>query len=318
MPPEPQQLIIVSGEHAQQRSEEIVAAADGAEVRFYPSVADVGPELADATAVAGTLTGAQVRSAPGLRWLHSWAAGPNADLIPEVVDSSIVLTSSVGNGAVPLAEHVILLMLMLDRDVTRWQAAQAEHRWDRFTHGELNGKTLGIIGLGHSGADLARKAQAFHMKVLGLRRRADLPVDGVDQVYPPSALAELLPECDYVAVTAALTDATAGMFDAAAFQAMKPTAHWICISRGGIADDDALLQALQEGWIAGAGIDAHGVEPLPADSPFWDLPNVIITPHNGATTPATRERGVDVFVQNLARFVRDQPMINIVDKINGY
>jgi phosphoglycerate dehydrogenase-like enzyme len=108
------------------------------------------------------------------------------------------------------------------------------------------------------------------------------------------------------------------MFDEAAFRAMKPSAHWICISRGGIADDGALLRALREGWIAGAGLDAHGVEPLPPDSPFWDLPNVIITPHNGATTFGTAQRSVEIFVDNLKRYVAGEPLCNVVDKQAGY
>ena len=119
-------------------------------------------------------------------------------------------------------------------------------------------------------------------------------------------------------VTAPATTETTGIFDEAAFRAMKPTAYWICISRGGIANDDALLKALQEGWIAGAGLDAHGVEPLPADSPFWTLPNVIITPHNGATTFGTAQRSVEIFAANLKRFVAGEPLGNIVNKTAGY
>lgn len=311
-------MIIVTGEHALTRADEIRAAAGDKEVRLVRTIAEAADDIPNATAVAGRLTGEQVASAPQLRWVHSWAAGPNADLSPELSDSDIVLTSSVGNGAVPLAEHSLLLMMMLDRNVPRWMRAQADHRWDRFTHGELNGRTLGIVGLGYSGSDLAQKAKAFHMRVLGVRRRAEIAVPGVDRIYPTDQLSEMLAECDFVVVTAALSPSSAGMFDEAAFRAMKESAYWICISRGGIADDDALLRALQEGWIAGAGIDAHGVEPLPPESPFWDLPNVIITPHNGATSTETPRRGVDIFIDNLGRFVRDQPLVNVVDKVHGY
>jgi phosphoglycerate dehydrogenase-like enzyme len=121
-----------------------------------------------------------------------------------------------------------------------------------------------------------------------------------------------------VVVTAPITDDTRGVFDEAAFRAMKDTAFFVCISRGGIADDAALLRALEEGWIAGAGLDAHGIEPLPADSPFWSAPNTIVTPHNGATTAATAGRGIDIFVDNLERFVQGRPLVNIVDKAAGY
>jgi phosphoglycerate dehydrogenase-like enzyme len=234
------------------------------------------------------------------------------------VRSSVVLTSSAGNGAIPLAEHSMLLMLMLNRDVPRWMRAQLDRKWERFTHPELNGLTVGIFGLGNSGSDLALKASAFHMRVLGLRRNADRAVPGVDQMYRLDQLHAFLGESDFVVVTTPSTPDTLGLFDAAAFRAMKQSAYFICISRGGIAVDDALLEALREGWIAGAGLDAHGIEPLPPDSPFWSLPNVIVTPHNGATTPATAQRSVDIFVDNLQRYVAGQPLRNIVDKSAGY
>jgi phosphoglycerate dehydrogenase-like enzyme len=233
--------------------------------------------------------------------------------------SSVVLTSSAGNGGIPLAEHSMLLMLMLDRDVPRWLRAQSDRRWDRFTHGELAGRTLGIYGLGiyglgNSGIDLARKAQAFHMRVLGVRRTGQ-PAPYVDEV---CGLDRLLAESDFVVVTAPRTASTAGVFDRDAFARMKPTAYFICISRGGIADDDALLAALRSGQIAGAGLDAHGVEPLPPDSPFWSLPNVIVTPHNGATSDGTARRGREIVLGNLRRFVGGEALVNVVDKSAGY
>lgn len=313
-----QPSIIVTGNQPPDNKNMIVEAAAGQPVGFFSSLKDAAPWIPHARAIAGTVGAPELAAARDLLWVHSWAAGANADLTPEMVASPVILTSSVGNGAVPLAEHSILLMLMLNRDVPRWARAQAEHRWDRHTHGELIGQTLGIVGLGHSGADLAIKAQAFHMRVLGVRRRAELVVEGVDRMYPIDQLHAFLAECDFVVVTAPITPQTAGMFGEQEFRAMKDTAMWICISRGGIADDGALLSALEQGWIAGAGLDAHGTEPLPPDSPFWDLPNVIVTPHNGATTEATAQRGVDIFVDNLRRFVRAEPLVNLVDKSAGY
>jgi len=156
------------------------------------------------------------------------------------------------------------------------------------------------------------------MRVLGLRRNADRAVPGVDEMFRPDQLHAFLAECDFVVVTTPSTPDTLGVFDVAAFRAMKRSAYFICISRGGIAVDAAPLEALREGWIAGAGLDAHGVEPLPADSPFWSLPNVIVTPHNGATTPATAQRSVDIFIDNLQRYVAGQPLPDVVDKSAGY
>jgi phosphoglycerate dehydrogenase-like enzyme len=241
-------LVLVTGPARDENARgQIVEAAGPLEVRFIDKVDVADPALADTVAIAGTIPGAVLAGAPRLRWVHSWAAGPDADLTPEMVASEVVLTSSVGNGAIPLAEHSMLLMMMLNREVPRWMRAQADHRWERFTHGELAGLTLGVFGVGHSGADLAAKARAFHMRVVGCRRHAGLAVEGVERMYALADLHDFLAECDVVVVTAPATDETRGVFDEKAFRAMKPTAFWICISRGGIADDDALLTALQEG-----------------------------------------------------------------------
>jgi phosphoglycerate dehydrogenase-like enzyme len=267
--------------------------------------------------VAGTVPESLLAKAGRLRWVHSWAAGPDNQLYPAMVESPVVLTCSKGNGAVPLAEHAILLMLLLNRSALRWIHAQDDHRWDRFTHGELNGLTCGILGLGHSGQDLALKAKAFHMRTTGIRRHPR-PTANVDHVYGPEDLHTFLAGADFVVVTAPLTPETRGMLGEAEFRSMKPSAFYICFSRGGLTDDVALERALREGWIAGAGLDAHSDEPLPADSPFWDLPNTIVTPHNGATTVATRRRGVEIFLDNLRRFQAGQPLQNVVDKELGY
>jgi phosphoglycerate dehydrogenase-like enzyme len=310
--------ILVTGNHSDANKRIMRDAAPGAELHFVAKVADAGDLIGEVEGIAGAVTAADMAKAKKLTWVHTWAAGPDTSLFPEMMVSPVVLTSSVGNGAVPLAEHSILLMIMLNRDVPRWMRAQQAKKWDRFTHPELKGLTLGIVGLGNSGSDLALKAQAFHMRVLGIRRNPERSVTGVDKMYRSAQLHEMLAECDFVVVTAPATAETEGMFDEAAFKAMKPTAYWICISRGGIADDDALLKALQDGTIAGAGLDAHGVEPLPAESPFWDLPNVVITPHNGATTFGTAQRSIEIFADNLKRFVAGEPLNNVVDKQAGY
>ena len=312
------ETVLVTGDHDEQMQERIREVAGDAEVIFASSAASATDALDRATVIAGSAPPSVLAAAPKLRWVHSWAAGADSDLTAEMRASDVVLTSSVGNGAIPLAEHSLMLMLMLNREAPRWMRAQHERRWERFTHGELNGLTVGLFGVGHAGADLARKAQAFHMTVLGCRRNAEVSVEGVDEMYPPERLHEFLTRCDMVVVTAPITADTAGVFDEAAFRAMKSTAFFICISRGGIADDDALLRALREGWIAGAGLDAHGIEPLAEDSPFWDAPNTIVTPHNGATTAATARRGREIFLENLARHVAGDPLTNVVDKVAGY
>ena len=287
-------------------------------IRYAGDAPQIGRELDDVVAIAGPVSPTELQMAPRLQWVHSWLAGPDNALFPELVNGPVVLTSSAGNGAIPLAEHAMLLLLMLDRDVPRWAKAQQEHRWDRYRHGELAGTTVGIFGLGRSGMDLASKAKAFHMRVVGLRRRAEIPTPGIDHLYSPDQLHDFASECDHIVITAPLTETTNGVFDAGVFAAMKPTANLVCISRGGIINDDDLLAALQQGQIRAAGLDAHGVEPLPYQSPFWDLPNVIVTPHNGATTGALLERQTAIFLDNLERFGQGTQLINVVDKQAGY
>jgi phosphoglycerate dehydrogenase-like enzyme len=308
-------LITGSDVGPEQLAAEARAVSPRLDVTVLPGREDLPRLAAGAEVIAGGLPSSLLPGATRLKWLHSWAAG--VDVTPEIRASPVTFTSSKGNGAIPLAEHVILLMLMLARRSAEIMQAQQEHRWAKTVHGELTGQTLGIIGLGNSGSDLARKAKAFHMRVIGVRR-TPTPHPDVDAQFPLSRLHHFLGQCDWVAMTAPITPATHHMLGEAEFRAMKPTACYICISRGGTADPAALYRALKEGWIAGAGLDAHETEPLPAESPFWDAPNTIVTPHYGATTPLTYRRGADIFLDNLRRYLVGQPLINVVDKEAGY
>lgn len=294
-----------------------IRAIPGVSAEFFADHRALEDRVAEANVVAGWLSPGALARATRLEWLQSRAAGADTALYPEMISSPVVLTSAKGNGAIPLAEQAIWLMLAVTRTATRWFDGQRQHCWDHFEHAELNGLTCGIIGLGHSGQDLAGKAKAFHMNVIGIRRNS-VPTTNVDEVYQRDRLHEFLGRSDIVVVTAPLTAETAGMLGEAEFRAMKKTAFLVVVSRGGIADDVALLRALHEGWIAGAGLDAFAHEPLPADSPFWDAPNTICTPHNGATTRATWKRGTEIFIDNLRRFVAGGPLVNVVDKQAGY
>jgi phosphoglycerate dehydrogenase-like enzyme len=294
------------------------AAIPRVTVEYLASAAELDARIEAADAIAvGELSPATLLRGRRLQWVHSWAAGPDSLLFPEMVTRDIVLTCCKGNGAVPLAEHAMMLMLMLNRKAVDWLQAQRERRWGRHKHGELNGQVCGIIGLGYSGQDLARKAKAFHMQVIGLRRSPQ-PTPYVDEVLPPNGLACLLERSDFVVVTTPITPETAGMIGEEQLRLMKPSAALICFSRGGIVDETALVRALQEGWIAGAGIDAFALEPLPTTSPLWDAPNTILTPHNGATTDATVQRGFEIFLSNLAHYASNLPLVNVVDKNAGY
>jgi phosphoglycerate dehydrogenase-like enzyme len=318
----PQRLVLIYEPVARagfdaERLERLSARVPAVDIQYFSDHAEMARLIPDAEVIAGVITPEDLSRAATLRWFHAWAAGADPYLFPEMISSPVVMTCSRGNGAIPLAEHAMMLMLMLNRDVMRNLRAQAEHKWDRFMHGELNGLTCGIIGLGNAGADLAEKAKAFHMHVLGIRR-GRRPAPFVDEMMGRDRLDEFLGRSDFVVITAPLTDETRGMIGAAQLRAMKPTAFVICFSRGKIIDDDALLTALREGWIAGAGLDAHGEEPLPPDSPFWDAPNTIITPHMGATSFNSPGRTVQVFEENLERYLNGEPLLNPVDKSAGY
>jgi phosphoglycerate dehydrogenase-like enzyme len=229
----------------------------------------------------------------------------------------VVLTASLGNGAIPLAEHAVMFMLLLARGGWFWADAQREHRWARRTNIELAGQTLGIIGLGRSGRHLARIARAMDMRVLAVRRSGE-PDDTVDELFAPDRTADMLAQCDVVVVTAPLTPETRGMIGVDEFRAMKPTAFFINISRGEVSDQAALERALREGWIAGAGLDAHHVEPLPGESGLWDLPNVLVTPHNASTSTNSKARAIATFAANLPRFARGETLTDLVDRSTGY
>lgn len=278
-----------------------------------------GVDIRLVSAVLGASPDDDLSFLPALQWVHSSSAGVDGWLRRKAVPDGVTLTSAVGNGAVPLAEHALMLMLMLNRNAPRWLQAQAGRRWDRYVHGELAGASLGILGYGNSGVDLAGKALACHMRVRALRRTPGPDSDGdVRLLYGRDGLAELLRVSDFVVVTAPLTRHTHGLIGAAELATMKPTAFLIVVSRGGIVVDDALLAALRDGTIAGAGLDAHGVEPLSPGSGFWDLQNVIVTPHNGATTRETLERGREIVLENLVRWGNGDQLANVVDSSRGY
>ena len=252
-----------------------------------------------------------------LKWIHILSAGVDHVLYPELIESPVTITSAKGSGGIPMAETALMLMLMLTKHAVHYLDAQRAKSWQFRQNGELNGMTVGIIGLGHSGADLARKCKAFHMRTLGLRR-TDKPCPDIDEMFASDRLHEFLGQSDFVAITTPRTPETSGMLGEAELRAMKPTAYLVVTSRGGVAEDGALLRALDEGWIAGAALDAHTVEPLPPDSPFWTAPNAIVTPHAAAGGPGGEGRMRTGLLDNLHRYIRGEPLLNLVDKKAAY
>lgn len=256
--------------------------------------------------------------APGLRWLHTPSAGVDHLLIPPVFERDITVTNSAGVHAIPIAEFVMALLLSRAKCLPGFAAAQAASHWDRdMEPQELFEQTMLILGIGGIGQAIAERAAGFGMRILG-SRRSPRPMPGVERVVGMDGWRALLPEADYVVVAAPLTEETRGMMDAAAFDAMKPSAYLVNIARGAIVDEGALIAALRSARIAGAALDTFEQEPLPPESPLWSLPNVTITPHSTAGSPRMRERQIALFLDNLHRFRNGDPLRNIVDKAAGY
>lgn len=259
-----------------------------------------------------------LRVAPQVRWIHTPSAGVEHLLTPAVLARDLTLTNSAGVHAIPIAEFVMASMLARAKRLRDYTAAQAEVRWARGLEvGELYERTLLILGLGGIGQAIAERAAAFGMRVWGSRNTAR-PTPPAERVVAGEAWRQLLPEADYIVLATPLTPATRGMLDAAAFAAMKPSAYLINIARGQLIDEAAMLEALQSGRIAGAALDTFEREPLPAESPLWQLPTVTITPHATANSPRMRERQIALFIDNLRRFRGGLPMRNVVDKAAGY
>jgi D-2-hydroxyacid dehydrogenase (NADP+) len=261
-----------------------------------------------------------------LKWIQAWGAGVDRFLFPEVMDSPVTLTSAAGVHPTPISEHVLGMMLCFCRKLHVSIRNQAERKWERFESEdaaeqveELSGKTLGVVGLGRIGAEIARKAKCLGMRVIATRRDPSRPASaGVEQLVPPADLDQLLAESDFVVLSLPLTSETRGTIGETQLRSMKQRAYLINVSRGKIVQEDKLIEALKKGWIAGAGLDTFENEPLPESSELWGFKNVIITPHVAGQTPYYMERLTSIFCENLSRFIRGQPLINVVDKTLGY
>ena len=256
-------------------------------------------------------------AAPNLRWVHCDHSGLTRSARPEVFEKGIIVTGSAGRSAEALAQHGFYFALSLTFDAKQLFAKQAAHVWGGITDYQnrlaLWGKTLGVVGLGNTGQAMADLGKAFGMKVIGYRRSAgDLPknVDRMLSADAGDSLNPLLEESDVIMLAAPLNDDTYHLFSGEQFQRMKNDAYLINIGRGQLLDQDALISALEAGEIAGAGLDVTDPEPLPADSPLWDMPNVMITPHMTPKLPFRTQRSIDLILENLHRYQRAEPLLN--------
>lgn len=257
--------------------------------------------------------------APRLHWIQITATGVDRLLDSDIV-RRVTVTSAAGSHAIPIAEYVIGVMVMFAMGWPRLFRDQLAHRWRPFRPAELYGKTVGIVGMGHIGTEVARLAMALGMRVIGTRRSVTSRTRESSgyELLPPTDLHDLLRESDFVVIATPLTKETYHLIGEAELRVMKNSAYLINIARGAIIDEPVLIRALQEQWIAGAGLDVFEQEPLPPDSPLWDLENVIISPHHSGFSDATLERAFDLFCENLRRYLAGEPLLNVVDPERGY
>ncbi len=277
-------------------------------------------EIPDTDILFGDFNRSLFDAARQLKWVQVLGAGVDGLLFPEFVESDVVLLSAKGYVGPHLADQTWALILGLIRGVGRAVRERTwENRWSiRDETWELAGRTLGIVGLGGTGIDVAKRAQGFDMRVIAVDPEdVDAP-SFVHEVWKMDRFYDLLAESDVVSICAPLTDETHGMFDDDAFRRMKPSALLINVTRGKIVDEPSLLRALEEGLIGGAGLDVTPEEPLPQNSPLWDLPNVIVTPHVAGGSPNRDDRTVGLFCDNLERFLVGKPFLSVIDKRKGY
>ena len=297
------------------------AAAGDFEVIVTTDADRIEQVIPDVEVVLGGIGPGLLPKAPNLRWVQSPAAGVDGALYPEFADSDVILTSAKGFVGVHLAEHAMGLLLAVTRGIG-WavRALDWEVKWPiRNSSIELWGLTMGIVGLGGTGRELAKRARAFEMRVIAVDPEAvDLPGE-VEACWRMDRFHDLLEQSDVVAVCAPLTPETNGMFDRDAFQRMRRGAILVNVTRGGIMDGPALIEALEQGWIGGAGLDVTPEEPLPQDNPLWQMKNVVITPHTAGASPNRDRRAVEQFCENLRRYIAgERPLIGEIDKSKGY
>jgi glyoxylate/hydroxypyruvate reductase len=260
-----------------------------------------------------------VNGLPRLRWVHATSAGAGeqvreAGLSPEAL-KRVVITTSSGVHAVPLAEFAILGLLAMAKELPRLIEDQRARVWPEVRRPvrELSGQTLFLLGLGEIGREVARLGKALGMRTAGFRRTEGPPPEWVDEVHGPHRLAELAGQADAMVVSLPMTEQTAGLVDRATIERLPASCIFVNIGRGGVVDEPALIDALRDRRIAGAVLDVFATEPLPADSPLWTLPNVLVTPHAAALSARENERIAELFADNLRRYLDGRPLRNVVE-----
>ena len=254
---------------------------------------------------------------PSLRWVQLCSTGFSDNITSEIMDGKVILTNSPGIHTIPIVESVVAAMLDHAKNLKQRRVDQASRVWRQLRNRELSGRTVLLIGVGNIGSRVASICKILGMKVVGTKRHPE-PLSNVDNVFPVSELSSQLSRADYVVVAAPLTPETEHLLGEREFRAMKESSYFINVARGRIAHEPSLVQALEEGWIAGAYLDVFDSEPLPRDHPFWGMENVLLVPHDSHSSPHIGDRVVEIFAENLRRYVRGEPLLHICDPVKGY
>lgn len=280
-------------------------------------------EIADADALFGIPSRDAFAAARSLRWIQAPSAGVEFLLgLPEAVESDVLVTNARGAHARTIAEHTFAMLLAFTRGLRYFDKLKAQHEWARRDGYQqvtgIAGLTMAVVGFGNIGKAIARRALAFEMEVIGVDAHQVPGIDGVKAVWTLDRLDDALKQADVLVIATPITPETRGMIGKRELGLLKPGSYLLAISRGGIVDEPALAEALNSGHLAAAGLDVTDVEPLPAESPLWDVENLIITPHVSGGSRLTTELMWTIFHDNVGRFLRGETLNNLCDKRLGY
>jgi phosphoglycerate dehydrogenase-like enzyme len=315
------QSVVPAPQYNAEEVKQITSQGKNVELILPKTVDEINKALPEVDVVFGALNAQMFGKAKNLRWLQATEAGMDRLLFPELLKSNVVVTNMARMFAPAISETAISMLLALTRGLAKYYVPQFQKRtWNAVRElVEIDGMTAGIVGMGGIGQFVASKLHyGFNMKILATDASPMAKPFFVDTLREPGWFMEMVPQVDVLVGAAPATPQTANMFNEKVFRSMKKTAYFLGLSRGALTDEDALARALKEGWIAGAGLDVAKTEPLPATSPLWDCPNLIITCHTAGFAPQRRIRLMGLLAENVRRYSSGLPLMNVVDKQRGY